>query len=319
MRTKAIEIIVAIVLGLLIPSLLILILQDRVVVYNETTQTRQTEIANKVTINTITVISNDGTVRDLPIEEYVTAVVLNEMPANFETEALKAQAVVARTYALRRILKPGKHEEAAVCLRSSCCQGFCDIAAYMEKGGTEADVQKVVQAVDDTSGFVIVYDDELIDATYFSCSGGATEDASEVWGAVVPYLQSVQSPGEEGASHYVDTVNIQADDFLKCLDLKEQKIKIGNVTHTKGGGVESIVICDVEFSGTQLRKKLSLRSTAFYITAIGDSVTITTKGYGHRVGMSQYGADAMAVNGASYEEILQHYYQGTEVISFDID
>ena len=318
MHTKVLEIFVAIILGLLIPSLLILMLQDRAFPEKSKIIAEESSVTESEKVSMICVETDDG-VAEIPIEEYVLAVVLHEMPANFECEALKAQAVVARTYALRRMEKGGKHAAAAVCTRSSCCQGFCGPDEYLSNGGTQKSIDKVAAAVDGTSGLVLTYSGELIDATYFSCSGGATEAAEAVWGKDVPYLQSVQSPGEEAASHYVDTIQISVSEFMTSLGVSGRKLRIGNITYTEGGGVDSIEICDKIFTGTLLRKIFSLRSTAIYISVVGSTVTITTRGYGHRVGMSQYGADAMAVSGASFQEILLHYYQGTEVIRFNFD
>ena len=319
MRTKGIEIIIAILLGILIPSLIIQLLQDRVLPENTPEEHSESSEIKLPIDHTITVELDNGANETMSLDQYVLSVVLSEMPANFELEALKAQAVVARTYALRRSRKGGKHTVAAVCAQSSCCQGFCSVADYLERGGKESDVQKIWNAVEATSGLVLVYDGALIDATYFSCSGGTTEDALAVWGRDVPYLQSVVSPGEEQATHYVDTVTFDGGEFATLLGLDEKTIKIGEITYTNGGGVASVAICKKNFTGTQLRKLLKLRSTAFYITVLGNRVTITTKGFGHRVGMSQYGADAMAVNGASFEQILSHYYKDTELISFDFD
>lgn len=183
-------------------------------------------------------------------------------------------------------------------------------------------VDKIKTAVNSTAGMVLVYENELIDATYFSCSGGATEDAEAVWGREIPYLKSVESPGEEDAAHYVDTVRFTLLEFLDQLGFEgvnKRNVQIGKLESTTGGGVASIEICGKVFTGTQLRKLLKLRSTSFMISVVGDTVTITTKGFGHRVGMSQYGADAMAVCGATFGEILSHYYLKTELISFEFD
>ena len=140
-----------------------------------------------------------------------------------------------------------------------------------------------------------------------------------MWGEEIPYLQSVDSPGEEQAVHYTDSVQFTKQEFANRLHInpKEQLTTwFGNVTYTDGGGVDTIVIGGKTFKGTDLRKLLGLRSTAFTITAIGDSVHVTTKGFGHRVGMSQYGAEAMAVRGESYGQILFHYYPGTELTDY---
>lgn len=253
----------------------------------------------------------DGTPQTIPLEQYVLCVVLAEMPADFEFEALKAQAVVARTYTCKKILNY-KHDNAAVCTDSGCCQAYISEKDYIEDGGKNESIKKVKNAVLETAGEVLIYNGKLIDATYFSCSGGKTEDAQAVWGADVPYLQSVDSPGEEHATHYIDTVSFSANEFRGKLGIQMDKpVSIGQITYTQGGGVASIEICGNQYSGTKVRSLLGLRSTAFVITAVTDTVTVTTKGFGHRVGMSQYGADAMALTGKSYKDILAHYYQGT--------
>lgn len=265
----------------------------------------------------IVAVYKDGAISMLPVETYITAVVLAEMPASFEMEALKAQAVVARTYTYRKMSHP-KHGGAAVCTDSNCCQAYTTVDDYIEKGGKMDSVDRIVQAVSETTGQVMTYKGELIEATYFSCSGGKTEDAAAVWGAEVPYLQSVESPGEENAHHYTETVKLTATQFCEKLGIYPDgaiETWVGKITYTDGGGVSAIEIGDQTISGTQMRKSLNLRSTSFVITAIGDTVTITTKGFGHRVGMSQYGADAMAVSGSSYQEILFHYYQGVQLIN----
>lgn len=264
----------------------------------------------------ISVFMPDETVTEMDLEEYILSVVLREMPSSFESEALKAQAVVARTYALRRQERGGKHDLAAVCTDPGCCQGYCSPEEYVNSGGATASLEKVRQAVYDTAGEVLMYNGTLAEATYFSCSGGYTEDAKAVWGTDIPYLQATYSPGEEHATYYTDTVTITADEFRRCIEESLPGFPgdwFGAITYTAGGGVDSIEICGKRYTGSQIRQALQLRSTAFVITPVGNSITITTKGYGHRVGMSQYGADAMAVRGSSYKDILQYYYKGTEL------
>ncbi len=278
----------------------------------ETIPTETTQVTQPV-LQMLDVVQEDGTLTQMPLEEYITCVVLREMPASFEPEALKAQAVVARTYALRRS-GGNKHPGGGICTKSSCCQGFRTEDDYLAAGGKPEDVQKIRAAVEATQGLVLTYGGKLIDATYFSCSGGYTEDAAAVWGTDVPYLQSIQSPGEEHASHFTDTVTFTAAEFSKALGrtLKgKPDTWFGTLIRTEGGGVESLEISGVTYQGTALRKLLDLRSTAFTISVSGQTVTVTTKGYGHRVGMSQYGADAMAASGSDFREILAHYYQGT--------
>ena len=258
----------------------------------------------------------DGEIKKLELEEYICGVVLAEMPAKFEPDALKAQAVVARTYTLRRMEAGGRHENADVCGDPGCCQGYRDPA---DKGNTPESVEKIRAAVESPAGQVLTYDGELIDATYFSCSGGMTEDALAVWGTDIPYLQSTESPGEEEATHYTDRVFFSAEDFSAALEADltgPPKSWLGAVTYTTGGGVSTIRIGGKQYKGTEIRSLLGLRSTDFTLTATENGIEIVTHGYGHRVGMSQYGADAMAASGSSYKQILAHYYHGTVLTDY---
>ena len=274
------------------------------------TQPETTVLARQVLVQT-----REGTVLPMELESYVLSVLRGEMPADFEPEALKAQAVAVRTYTL----KNQKHTAAQVCTDPACCQAYCTEEEYLAAGHTQQENQKLEAAVLETADEVLIYDGRLIDATYFSCSGGRTEDALAVWGADVPYLQAVDSPGEENAAHYMDTVTFTAAEFQAKLNTELTGSPtgwIGSVTYTAGGGVDTVDIGGIPYTGTQVRQLLGLLSTAFVMTAIGDTVTVTTKGYGHRVGMSQYGADAMAVAGNTYKEILAHYYPGTELVDY---
>ena len=252
------------------------------------------------------------------MEEYVISAVIREMPSNFHVEALKAQAIVARTYTVYLIKNGGKHSAADLCTDSTCCQGYWDFNSYLSSGGTDKELEKVKSAVYGTAGEILVYDGLPIEATYFSCSGGLTEDAQAVWGRDVPYLVSTSSPGEDNAKHYIDTVKMSTTEFCKKMGIalnKDQKLHIGKISYTNGGGVDKIEISGKVFKGTMVRKLLALKSTAFVISVSGSMVIITTKGYGHRVGMSQYGADAMAEAGNMCNEILLHYYKDVDIVS----
>lgn len=254
------------------------------------------------------------------MDDYLTGVLLAEMPAAFEPEALKAQSVVARTYARKAVATGGKHGDGSVCTESSCCQGYCAAEEYLQQGGRPEDVEKIRSAVFATSGQVLTYQGELIEATYFSCSGGSTEDALAVWGADFPYLQAVESPGEDAAAHYQDTVVFSRTELEQALGITltgHPEGWIQTVSYTRGGGVDAISIGGTFFTGPEIRRKLDLRSTAFSTSADGENLSITTRGYGHRVGMSQYGANAMALEGHTYAEILAHYYQGAELTRLD--
>ncbi len=313
-------IVFATIMGVVVPAIFMHAMQsadeDNPVIQEQTTTIKETERTVASDHFLIPILLQDGKVEMMALEDYIVGVVLAEMPADFEIEALKAQAVVARTYALKRNLISQKHMEQAVCTNPSCCQAYCTQEEYIASGGTNTALEKVEDAVIQTKNEVLTYNSELIDATYFSCSGGKTEDAKAVWGADVPYLQSVDSPGEEYANHHIDTVYFTLDEFADCLQIKTELLTgnwIGEISYTKGGGVAKVSICNQLYSGVELRKLLGLRSTAFIISAVGNKVTVTTKGFGHRVGMSQYGADAMAVSGKNYKEILSHYYKGAVV------
>lgn len=324
---KGKTLLLAFLMGIVIPSGIFTIAErfipaNRISPPETNTIPQQTEQKQPIiqSENKIPVLQTDGTVVNMELEEYLVGVILGEMPLDFDMEALKAQAVVARTYTMRRNTFAPKHTGGAVCVEPACCQSYCKPEAYLASGGTDALLQKAVSAISATAGQVITYNGALIEATYYSCSGGRTEDAVAVWGTDIPYLQAVDSPGEENADHYRDTVILSKVDFVKRLGINitnDTLNLIGPITYTDGGGVDTIIIAGVSFKGTQLRQKLGIRSTAFTITILSDSVYITTKGFGHRVGMSQYGAEAMAVSGNSYEAIIAHYYPGTELVLYN--
>lgn len=324
MRINWKEFLLALFLGAVLPSMLMSLWPTAPQQVPESTEGsteyQETDPPKKENISLeIPVLMEDGSICQMDMDTYLTAVVLMEMPAEFEAEALKAQAVVARTYALKRFSSGEKHVGAAVCTDSTCCQGYRSEADYLSAGGSGSDIDKVRQAVLATTGQVLAYNGALIEATYFSCSGGMTEDAKAVWGAEIPYLQAIESPGEEAAAHYTDTVTFSADEFADLLGAEmsgQPGTWMESVTYTAGGGVDTMRLCGADYPGTVLRQRLGLRSTAFVMTAVGDTITVTTKGFGHRVGMSQYGADAMAVQGSTYDEILAYYYQGTQLETY---
>ncbi len=269
---------------------------------------------------------SDGMVSELPLDDYLTGVVLAEMPTSFQGEALKAQAVVSRTYTLRQMAR-NKHDTADICTDASCCQGWMSYEDYCAKEGEQvgnAGAEAAAQAVRETDGQVLTFEGKLIDATFFSCSGGRTEAAVEVWGTEIPYLQAVDSPGEENAAHFTDTVSFSKEKFSQLIHSKAPEAALegspanwfGSVTATEGGGVGTLEIGGVVFAGKDLRSLLGLRSTVFSIHVSEDQIIVETKGYGHRVGMSQYGAEAMAQAGSDYRTILLHYYQGVDVADY---
>ncbi len=323
MQTRWKNALISLILGIIFPGILFLAIANSMADGgpSEPTETQKETTLAKLTgtYSSVSVLMDNGEIEQMELDKYLTRVVLREMPAEFDQEALKAQAVVARTYTLRRIKTGGKHVGASVCTSSSCCQGYRTEQAFLEDGESAQLLEKVQKAVHETENQVLLYNGDLIEATYFSCSGGRTEDAVAVWGADIPYLQATDSPGEENANHYIDTVQFDTDEFMEILGVSADKGLehcVQHITYTSGGGVDTITICGTEFSGTQVRSLLGLRSTSFVISIVGNRVTITTKGFGHRVGMSQYGAEAMAVAGSDYAEILVHYYKGTSLCEY---
>ena len=251
---------------------------------------------------------------EMELEEYVTGVVLAEMPAAFAEEALKAQAVAARTYALR--MCGDSYHNGAVCTDPGCCQSYLSPKAYVQYYGTQASCDRVRAAVAATAGEVLTYQGRVIYCPYFSCSGGSTESAVAVWGSEIAYLQAVDSPGEEFAYTYQDVFSFTWEEFQRALGIRlegDATAWFGAVCHTAGGGVDTMEIGGVFYRGTTLRALLGLPSTRFSITVDETQILVETLGYGHRVGMSQYGAEAMAQNGSTYSQILAHYYTGTQL------
>lgn len=267
-------------------------------------------------IPTIAVLTKAGIV-EMELESYVVGVVLSEMPGSFSMEALKAQSVASRTFALR-VCRDGRHD-GAVCMDYGCCQGYRSSEEYLAQGGDQESLDRIIAAVDATAGQVLTFEGSVICATYFSCSGGSTEDALAVWGSDVPYLQAVESPGEEFAEVFSHQKKFTFEEFenLLCVSLPEDPTTwFGQVAFTDGAGVDTMEIGGVCYRGTTLRTLLGLRSTAFSVTVTEEAIIVDTLGFGHRVGMSQYGAEAMALAGRGYMEILAHYYQGVRLQTY---
>ena len=266
-----------------------------------------------------------GKTEEMPLEEYLIGVVGAEMPASFPLEALKAQAVAARTYAVRHMTAFGGSgcSGADICTGSGCCQSYKSTEQLREKFGGEAEryMDKLRQAVYETEGEYAAYKGEPIEALYHSSAGGRTEDAQNVFSAALPYLVGVDSPGEETAGKYAAEVRVSLGEFTNRVNKKWpaarlKKNRLGEqvkvVSRYDSGRVKELKLNKVTVSGRELRRLFDLNSANFTLS-IGEKVTIRTKGYGHGVCMSQYGARAMALEGAGYAEILKHYYTGVEI------
>ena len=261
---------------------------------------------NKTYVN---VKRSSGTIT-LELEEYIIGVVGSEMPASFHIEALKAQAVVARTYALNAISK-GK-----TLTDNSSTQQYKNNNELKEmwKGSFDTYYKKIKNAVDSTKGEYLTYNGKYIDAVYHSTSNGKTEDAKNVWGNSIPYLVSVESSYDNLNPSYEKTIEVSYTDFSDKLKLEfnsDTVIKLNGIT--EGNRVSYIQIGEKVLTGVEFRNLLGLRSADFDIEKKEGSLLITTYGYGHGVGMSQYGANGMAKNGSNYQQILFHYYNGVKL------
>ena len=275
--------------------------------------------ARREAVGSIRVLAG-GAVQTMDMTDYLTGVVAAEMPAGFEEEALRAQAVAARSYALY-CAAAHRHAGADVCADSGCCQAWLDDAGMHERLGKDYDyyAAKLRRAVETTAGEYLTYDGAPVFAAFHSSSAGATEDSGRVWNAV-PYLVSVPTPeSADTVPGYVSTVDAAPldlrDSILSvCPDADftgDASTWIGETRRDASGRVECVTLGGKEIQGTKLRSLFALRSTAFTLEYTGEAFRFTVTGFGHGVGMSQYGANVLACGGADYREILAHYYPGT--------
>lgn len=290
------------------------------------------EIINYETVNKNAPIINVynhklGKTQAMDMEEYLYGVLAGEMPANFEIEALKAQALAARTYIKYKEDQGSnsKHKNAIVCTDFRHCQEYKspqELESTNGKSWMESSYKKIKQAVDETKGQIITYQGNPILTLYFSTSSGKTENSEEVFSTKYPYLQSVDSPYDKNAPKYISALELSNIEFVNLFEKSYGNIKIdaNNLSNevkiknrSEGGAVEIIKIGDKEIKGTDVRNILSLNSANFEIKFKNDSVQVNVKGYGHGVGMSQWGAQGMAEEGYKYYEILSHYYTGTDI------
>ena len=263
---------------------------------------------------------------ELSLDDYLYGVVSSEMPASFEKEALKAQAIVARTYTIYQITKSkGKHGDSDICDDYKCCQAWIskeDRLAKWSENEAEANWNKIVEAVDSTQGKIITYNGSPIDAFFHSNSGGITETASNVWGGDnFPYLQSVQTSGEDGYTQYSSEVEFSQSEFIDKIKTKHPDFEIDFndnscvqiLEYTESGRIRTIKFGNIQIAGTEARTLLGLKSTNFSFEIVDGKIKFKVLGYGHGVGMSQTGADSMAKAGSSAEEIIKHFYSGVEI------
>lgn len=294
---------------------------------NEKTEEIKIDTGQKIKVK----ITDTGEIREMTVNEYLVGVLPAEMPPDYEEEALKAQAVVARTYLYQK-MSNNSHKDVDICDNPSHCQAYYSYNKLMnawektkhyDKQTRSKYYEKIKKVVKDTENIVVTYDGEYIKAFFHACSAGKTEDVSAIWGEVeIPYLKAVESIEDKNYKNYssqvkltkkqiVDKINEKLD--KKCSNKNETKDFIKIVEYTKSGRVKYIEIGGEKYKATELRTALDLRSTNFTIEEDTEKIIFNVKGNGHGVGMSQVGADYLAKEGKNYEDIIKHYYTGVNL------
>jgi stage II sporulation protein D len=267
----------------------------------------------------------ENKLQKMDLEEYVLGVLAAEMPSKFDMEALKAQALAARTYTLMKTKSFGgkgcdKHPEADICTDFAHCQAFVDPKSI------DFNYDKYKEAILATKGEVIVYDNALIQAVFHSTSGGKTENSEDIWTSKVPYLRSVSSEYEDDSPKFITDRDIKVSDFIAAMKKIDSKVQLSSksiqnqvkvLDRSEGGRITRISVGGKVLSGSAVRSALGLNSSNFNISYQGETMKFTVTGNGHGVGLSQYGADGMAQKGSKYDEIVKHYYQGVEIVNIE--
>lgn len=275
-------------------------------------------------------ITDTNEIKEMTINEYLVGVVPAEMPPDYEEEALKAQAVVARTYLYQK-MRNNSHEDADICDNPSHCQAYYSYDKLMnawektkhyDKQTRDKYYEKIKRIVKDTENIIVTYNGELIKAFFHACSAGKTEDVSAIWGEVeIPYLKAVESVEDETYKNYYSKITLTKKQIVdkineklnKKCSIKEDKDFIKITEYTKSGRVKYVQIGEEKYKATELRTALGLRSTNFTIEEDLENIIFNVKGNGHGVGMSQVGADYLAKKGETYEDIIKHYYTGVSL------
>lgn len=266
--------------------------------------------------------ANSKNITEMPLRDYLIGVVASEINAAYHEEAIKAQCVAAHTMLLYS--KEYKNEGlngADISDSSATHQGFLTVDEQKEKWGENYDKyhEKIEKCVDEVIDFTIQYDGKPINAVFHSISNGQTENATDVWGGEYPYLISVNSVGDKLAPAYKSEVTVTEEEFKEIMEKEGVELQkspadyVGEITNTDTGMVKTIIIGEKTFKGTEIRTLFGLKSSTFTVKYTDGNFVFTVNGYGHGVGMSQYGADYMARQGFKYDEILKHYYVGTEI------
>ena len=275
----------------------------------ESSQKEESSV-NKVDNNIYINLNNKGVITSIELEEYIVGVVAAEMPASFNVEALKAQAIAARTYTVK------KASAGKTLVNSTLDQVYNTLDEMKSKWGSSFSTyyNKIKGAVSSTKGLVITYNGKYIDALYSSMTNGKTEQPEYVWAYSYPYLKCVSSSWDKNVKGFEVVKNLEYATVSKALGqtvTKDTVIEI--LSYTISGRVDKIKIGDKTYTGVEIRTKLGLRSTDFTIVLNDNNISVTTRGFGHGVGLSQYGANEMAKQGYTYDKILHHYYTGITI------
>ncbi|WP_209123342.1 stage II sporulation protein D [Alkalihalobacillus sp. BA299] len=267
--------------------------------------------------------AKESKIEEVQLEEYVMGVVASEMPAEFEIEALKAQALTARTYILKQMLEPSDFAlpEGATVTDTVHHQVYKNQEQLKEEWGSDFEwrINRIREAVLSTQGQVLTFDGSPITAAFFSTSNGFTENSEDYWQNAYPYLRSVASPWDANSPRFTATTTFSVSEFQQKLEVQlPSDGSVGQIINrTDGKRVATVNINGKKLTGRDVREKLELDSSDFKWYRQGNQIVIETKGWGHGVGMSQYGANGMAKEGKSYQDIIEHYYQGVSVSPVD--
>jgi stage II sporulation protein D len=296
-------------------SFLIILIIPTLIILNSNFKTQK--IYGNITKNKIVRVKrvSKDIIEEVPLEEYVIGVISGEMPISFSKEALKAQAVCARTYVIRKMENNKNKDYDVVDTVDNQVYENKDEQKEKWKDNYEENITKLKEVVEETSGEYLTYDGEVIEVFFFSTSSGYTENSEEVFSKKLPYLRSVDSSFDAEVSPvFKSEETMSLSDFYTKLSLPYSKtLNYEILERTEAGSIKKIKINDYEFKGTEFRKLLKIRSTNFEIEVIDSNVLIKTTGYGHGVGMSQYGALALSNKGYTYDQILKYYYSGVEI------
>lgn len=327
MRKFLLTLLFFIVLILFVPYTFVMLIQPSMIPPAADSEQNQSSAQEPIASITSYIPSTDQVIT-MDFSEYLKGVVAAEMPASFYEEALKAQAVAARSYILTRLKgyerdgAPAEHKGAMTCSDPTHCKAWLSKEDLQGRWGADYDQNwnKISQCVEATKGIVMTYDGKLVNAVFHSTSSGHTENAKDVWGGNIPYLVSVSSPGDSLSPKYESSKTMTLDSFRQTIQAahadavwNEQEELISNIVRSDAGGILSLTTGGIELTGSELRSLFSLNSTNVDFQINETEITMHVKGNGHGVGMSQYGANYLASTGMTYPDILKTYYTGVNV------